>query len=407
MINCRAQQKETLYKLIFFTLFLYAIALFNQSSLMLIVLIIAAFMFAISKNIKFRVDLTWGSLIFFSISFFTTYTFLYGDVLKPVLYYLVGPIGGLMVGYVICKRYIQSRGVQMTKIIVFLGCGMFLHAMLNMIMRFLNLGMNASTRITYDFWRNEPIAVTGQGLLLAMVAAIAPQMIPNPDSTKWQKVFWSVPLVLAIVFTFQLANRTFLMILTIIVFLDLILLTKRKGCKIPLAIILISALLLIILENNLFGIADYVNQTPLVLRFKNTDVSAVSTSRTNIWKSFFNGWFDYPLGGKKIILYGNQEYVHNVWMDIYYLCGAIPFVFFCIYTYSIINDLHTFCTSISCSYYNRILLLNTYIAFLISFAVEPVLQGNPYFFTAFIIINGAVNASKHGRVEGDATLVRK
>ena len=92
---------------------------------------------------------------------------------------------------------------------------------------------------------------------------------------------------------------------------------------------------------------------------------------------------DYPLGGLK-----EEGYYHNLWLDIGRISGIVPF--FVMVAYSFLTFFHVIklFRDKSLDKKVRYVLLSIYLGTLMSFFVEPILEGLINSFYSFTFLNG-------------------
>ena len=137
---------------------------------------------------------------------------------------------------------------------------------------------------------------------------------------------------------------------------------------------------------NAFGIQDELLSLKIVRRLLYGDKS----SRFKTWTSYlFSGdWLRYPFGGQKSEFAYHGEWVHNLWLDILNKVGLIPFVIAVIFTITSIRSAYGAAVRMKKANHN---LLSNQIASLGLGALlicmpEPVVDANPYFFFAILML---------------------
>lgn len=104
------------------------------------------------------------------------------------------------------------------------------------------------------------------------------------------------------------------------------------------------------------------------------------------------GSFRYPFGGQKSEFAYHGEWVHNLWLDILNKVGLIPFVIAVIFTITSIRSAYGAAVRMKKANHN---LLSNQIASLGLGALlicmpEPVVDANPYFFFAILMLLGGI-----------------
>jgi hypothetical protein len=117
------------------------------------------------------------------------------------------------------------------------------------------------------------------------------------------------------------------------------------------------------------------------------DQGILSDPRFPVYPLVRDQFFDYPLGGFQMDISG-LDYAHNLWMDVLYAVGIYPFFLLAIYTVLTgITMVQVIFTKVIRKNV-KILIFSLYIAYSINFMSEPILEGIPYVFLLFCLING-------------------
>lgn len=386
-------------------MFLFAISIFNKGGYVLMAMIVAAGLLYFHS---LRVDFTMLCLILFSLSYSIISTMYFGFEFTDFCNYLIGSWGAYLVGKCYTRRFFG--GQPLFRLMLVLGLGFFAHGTLNLFMQlFVVYNPNATFRMTFDIWHNRYIAVTGAGMLYTLMTGIAFGILFS--ETKLIYKILSVGIIaVSLVYSFVLAHRTTIVMVLLIVTLYV---AKRlakgfKPTKKNVLIILLGFFLLIFLIVclwlDLFGLRSWLVGTSLYGRMRGARVNSLG-GRSLIWKSFLKQFWRYPTGGAQIPLYLHESYVHNMWLDVYYKCGVVPFLALTIATAAILLRMGRLLRSRSgqISPLTRNCLLFVTAAFLLNAFVEPVLDANPYFLFGYLMIaGGTAGIPVNSNVEGTA-----
>ena len=160
----------------------------------------------------------------------------------------------------------------------------------------------------------------------------------------------------------------------------------------------------------LFSLAVYLNvhniRTNLLsLKIVRRFISDERTSRLRAWVSFFTSgdWFLHPFGGQKMTSAVGGKWMHNLWLDIYNKAGAFPFWMFVIFT---VTSLACVKRAVACLRARENAILADAVAYVVAgvmliCTLEPVIDANPYFFLAFLmILGGAAGAEALYKEQG-------
>lgn len=278
-----------------------------------------------------------------------------------------------------------------------LTLGFFTYGLLSMAYSMYFSPPGAGARVMYKFWDHTELSVTGGGFLfsLAIGASIGHLTTKNPLR---DRLFWIAVLGGCLYFAFTWAHRTSVYIIAILIAYNYAAFLLRMNAspvrKIALlfgTVLLVSAAV-ICLALDVGGCRSWLQGQWLYQRLTDAE-AANSGSRFTIWDNFFDQWLLYPMGGRQFRIYAS--YVHNMWLDVYYMCGVLPFIALVAATVMIAwNVFH----------YRKIqtepqgirsahILTNCYLAIFLTFMLEPVISSNPYIFLAVLLISGCIDGA--------------
>lgn len=382
----------TVCDVVLWILFLFALDLFDLAGLLLFFDIILFYSFYLQK-IKF--DYISLLLIGFSLSYFFSVLFYEGTSYNTIMKYAIYPWACYVLGYnlIRIKKNLSVTGFSK---IIFLG--FFLHGFFNLLASIIQYGIdfNNPFRLAWDFWQNRQISVTTASLYYTpMVLWAVGSLFGNQK--KESKVVSVLIISVGLFATVLYQNRTLILAGLVIVVTALVFVTfdknisKKTKNKLFACAGLAIVLLIVVWVTNIGGIQSLLENTSFFARLKD----AKGQSRTMIWKSFiFGDAWKYPFGGSKVSLYGNQQFVHNTWLDIYRRTGFIPFLTFCVFTLASIKTIVRFKSCCNCEK-NRLEDYQTLSLALIGvacvFFVEPVMEANSYIFYLPVFVVGAIN----------------
>lgn len=370
---------------------LYAVSVFNLGGYIL-VLMLGAYLVLHLRSV--RISLLSLSLMLFSFFYFCFYMVHFSPGVTEVFNYLIAPWAAFLFGEIFTRKSSSRRAHYY--VIGVLALGFFAHGLLNLIAYLVHSSASGG-RNAYDFWRQEWISVTANGLYYPMALGLAFGVLFS-DFRKKIKLLAVTVVAVAGVNAALLGHRTSLYIIALLLLYNVVSTLLRshmsawKKARFVIAGTFILLLLVIAYVTDLAGLRTWIESTSLFLRM--TNASAVhSTDRMEIWKSFFKQAIFYPFGGAEFQLANNQSWVHNLWFDVYYKVGVFPFVFLIVSTAIITNQY--FALRKLCRRNENIRFMatmtNLYLAFLLSFAVEPVIDANPYVMISFFMITGCVS----------------
>jgi hypothetical protein len=246
-------------------------------------------------------------------------------------------------------------------------------------------------RSALNIWTGELISATVMNMRLSFGLALLPLIILIKDkSTKYSKsikLISFVCFITAIYSAIQLGNRTSLVIsamsmITVFLFSRKINLKKILNFFVLILVFFIGKWLYTI---NLFGIAYKWKTSTLGYRFQT--VNTIDDPRITAWRESFYGIFENPLGGKKTNL--GLDFAHNLWLDVGYEVGIIPFILLLILTILSLISLRKFLRS-NHPVMLKSLIISLYTAFFITFLLEPVIQAWFTYFNLYCFILGII-----------------
>ncbi|WP_143543632.1 O-antigen ligase family protein [Salinicoccus roseus] len=246
-------------------------------------------------------------------------------------------------------------------------------------------------RYAVDLWSNEPISATVINLRFSLGLALLPILFLAKDKyTPYVKSIKLISLVCFIASFYSiilLGNRTGIAI-AIISFLIVFIISRKISLKkvSNLFVIVMSIILFAILyNNNWLGLKASWQASALSYRLQSN--SSLEDPRVNAWIESFLGMFTNPLGGKKSDI--GLTYAHNLWLDVGYETGILPFLLLIGFTIIPLTVLITFLKKNHHVIFKG-LFLAIFTAFFISFFLEPIIQAWFPYFTIFCFFIGII-----------------
>lgn len=331
-----------------------------------------------------------GVLLIFTVAY-NAIMYSYG---KFSLSFLITPCIAYYMGSVICNE--RKNENEISRYIVSIAIGLVIHAILNFIYSLIE---NNVDRNTLEIWSRQIHSATLQGLLLVMIESLFYYIIAYVKSIRI-KIILLILFVVGLIYNIRLGTRSTLVVCAI-VFVSAMILSfflekdKKKFFKrlgiILLCITCIVVLIVICYMFNLCDIRDKIDNSHLVKRLINKKETGYSNNiRILALKFAFTQLFDYPFGGYQMKLIA-IKYVHNMWLDVNYAAGIIPFVLIVLYTILMLKSLIMTIGNKNFSNSYKILVFSIYLGVFMSFAFEPIIEGAPYYFIMFCLINGLVD----------------
>lgn len=272
-------------------------------------------------------------------------------------------------------------------VIVVIAAGMLLHYVLNWIT---NAG--ADDRNTVDFWTKSALAATGQAALACIPLGVALACLFSKTG-KRVKIAAAVVLLIILGYNLILSGRTlFLMALIVaaVAFLHKLSQQKRGKAKSILTVAVIIFAVIILYRFNFLGIRSFVESSPFYDRFfaENSSVELNEDGRLEKKIYHLRNMHRFLFGGAHI----RQErgYAHDLLLDTYDEAGIFAFIAMIAYVIATVSHLIRCIKNKAIPFVVRQTVLCVYAALYIEFFVEPILQGMPWLFAAFCLIDGYV-----------------
>lgn len=270
--------------------------------------------------------------------------------------------------------------------------GLFTYASLNMHL-YITGDTPDGARVAYDFWAGHPIGAT---LMAAYYIAIGSLLFYALFYIKVKTLYINILLLVAIFIgayhNILLSNRTYFVILffTFIAMFPIHIVFKKKKALIELAgVALIIGIVYTIYKTDVFSIMTVIESTRWFTRMEFLVENGLTADpRFSVYRLVWPQIFTYPLGGYQMDL-GGLTHAHNLWMDVLFTAGPYPFFLLIGYTVLILSTLGRVLINKQVHQDTKVILFSIYLGMHLYFMVEPILDGVPYVFSMFCIINGA------------------
>ena len=305
---------------------------------------------------------------------------------SPIVFFTVGY-------YLVILNKHDSHSKLITKFLLLIAISYFLYGALNFTYQLLILKKSIVTRELVDIWGNIFITNTNQGSKFTLMGGLLPWIIVNRKPLRFKIIFMTLSLI-SLGATIALGNRTLLLIVLFNMILISIYFSKQRynnrGNNFLKRYIIIVLLLVIVLQLNIFRIKDIYQESLLYKRsqLKSYD-SIIENSRFHAWGKAFLGIFENPMGGYKTDI--GLNYAHNLWLDIGYAAGLIPFILFVLITLVFMMDMRKIIKS-RLDLDTKVLIYTVSISLVLNFMVEPIIEGYFNLFLTFFILLGIITA---------------
>ena len=296
------------------------------------------------------------------------------------LYYLLNPCLVFITGWALMDQCSHNLGAVIT-VTKFMALGYGIHALLNYVT---NIGR--SRWLLTDFFSGEIRAATGSGAINTLIFSLLVCIICL-EKHRAIKLLGLSFFVISFFYAFQLGSRTqFIIMITVNLITLFLLLHERSGkwavLKFVAILVVMGVLLYFMYSSNLFGIQEAYEATNLAVRFTDDLSDSDGYRFSSVWRGIVT-MLDYPLGGLK-----EEEYYHNLWLDIGRISGIVPFLVVVAYSFLTFFHVIKLFRDKSLDKKVRYVLLSIYLGTLMNFFVEPILEGLINSFYSFTFLNG-------------------
>lgn len=374
----------------FILLFLVSINVLYRINEAVILLFIGTIIYTAWYRHKFQINLEMLLLFMFGTAYFMIYIQYMSYSPRTYVSFWLGP----PIMYLIGHMFLSKRNAHLLKWILFtIVFGLFTYGFLNMLPYFGDMTGYPDIRIAYDFWEGYWVVATLEGIYFTGVSALLIYNLMHMGIRKawYLKLIHFAALGFSAYFSILLENRTFFFLTAIVFALALLveLLLSKLKFYIPLAIsIVFLAIVYYTYKYDVFGIQTFIVSTDWYNRFTTMLAAGIENDpRIPIYGLFRRQFLEYPLGGFQMDING-LDYAHNLWIDVYYAVGFYPFIMLVLYSLLTISTIIRVLLSKVIKKDMKILLFSLFIAYTINFMTEPILEGVPYIFMLYCLING-------------------
>lgn len=269
-----------------------------------------------------------------------------------------------------------------------LAFGALAHYLLNWV-----TNTDSVSRNTIDFWTKDEMAATGQAALACLSLGSAGAVLFS-KSAKQAKIAALAVIVLIMGYNLQLAGRTLVLMLLIVIavaFFHQFILEKTGKIRRLFGFVFLILLLVAFYQGNLFGIRAYVEDSPIYDRFFSNESTQEfdEDNRMENKKLYIEEMDQYLFGGSH--LHERYGYAHDILLDTYDEGGLFAFLAILMYLLVALSHLVRCVKDHTLPFMFRQIVLCVYVAVYLEFMVEPILQGMPWLFASFCLIDGYVN----------------
>lgn len=281
----------------------------------------------------------------------------------------------------------QSTGYA---VLIAISMGSFSHFTINYIYNFgKSIGRN-----TNDIWTGLPMAATGQIALICLMAGLSIATLLLPKQ-RWNRLVATGALVVILLYNFVLAGRSILVILIALLVVGAVYLRriKRWGwLKLGniIKILAVIALMIVIYAMDVGGIQAYIQSSELFERISENQGNFFDNSlRNNAKWMFMIHMIEYPFGG--LHLRASYGYAHDLLLDGYDEYGVIVLGLMIVIIVNGLIQLVKIMRNPAYDDHFKLALLLVNVAVFLEFMLEPILEGMPWLFSCYCLINGCMS----------------
>ena len=345
--------------------------------------------------------IVWGLLFLFSLNLFNQ-----SSLILMLLFGFTGISAfGCPMSYYIGKRMITKQNeLQIKSIAILLVTGMTCHAFVNFFYELIRFGGINSSGTHYDFFSLGAVtSATGAATYLTLFAGVIFYIILESDSLKK----WIIGLIMIVIaYDMILGGRSFFaltaaaFVISMIIYVLYQETTKEKLVafrKMLLVFIVLFVVGMIVYTVYKEEITNIFESTYLFHRISYANIAESqdlfsffkTTDRGDVRNQYIKLMWDYPFGGRKILAKVGL-YAHELWLDIFDSAGIVPYILMWVISIQItVNNIqYVLCRQTTLK--NRVLIVGITVAVTVQFFFEPILTGCRALLFSYFLICGMV-----------------
>lgn len=314
-------------------------------------------------------------------------------LLKPFTYVFCFIMGmGLFEGGTFDERGESGyRGFYL--LVTVIALGLLIHYALNWYINF----DSYESRNTIDVWTGEVLAATGQAAIACIPLALAIACISS-ECRRLFKVFAWITIGIVLGYNLILSGRTLLLmtlLLALLAFFHRFLVVKQGRARTVLIVLIGIAVGLLIYEFNVFGVRSFIEDSPLYDRFFATDSTMEFNDDQRLDRKWYylQNLYRYPFGGTH--LRDIVGYSHDLYFDTFDEAGVFAFLAVIVYVLRSVGTLINCLKDKTLPFALRQIGFCVYVGIYIVFFLEPILQGMPWLFASFCMLEGYLHRLIH------------
>ena len=335
------------------------------------------------------------SVIFLGMGFLS-YSYITGNDLISMVLYSGIPVLAYLAGKMWCmQKSSLCIGKNTGKVMILtLTMGTFVCGLLEKYSRFFRFTEECySGRYWFDFWDGGIRPATYYMFYAMMTIGVVFWALYVRKKEKLLSCSYLLFIVIELAFFAWVETRTPFLVIAIVLFIAFVIflwINRREAYVKPLVSIIgicaIAGVAIVAITwyFNLFNI-----QNSVIGQVLSHDGGIFGNVRFQAQRNAIMQLFMYPMGGKQMDIAG-LKYVHNVWLDIAYTAGIIPFVFVAAYTIGTFVECVKLILSRDIPQEMKYLMTGIFIALHLNYSVEPVLDANMVFWAMGTCVSGMI-----------------
>lgn len=311
------------------------------------------------------------------------------DVISGLFYYLVGPVLFWLIGRDISTENDEKANLG---IILMVSTGLLLHGIVNIGASISGGYFKYNAEYILDVWSGRTVSRTIVGMYMTpfVCAAIPLVFLWEKTLNIFIRIGLVIGVVIALASTVYVGNRSLLIITAVSLLFSVLygMKVSRQKAKTLIGIILGVFLVSIVVISSLDEISNFVANSFLGKR----NVSFLDDGRWSAYRYVFTNFFDYIFGwisSRTGVAGVGLAWAHNIWIDVFIYAGIIPALIFLVFSIKVLANNMKILKRNSFWGSSRLIALIMTIGVFLNWAVEPVLDANPYFFALCCFVFGA------------------
>ena len=386
MINRVFQYAKSLGLLNALFLFCYLINLLNFGFIfgyLLIATILIKRDF-VKKNLDFDLFL----LFLFSLCYGLFYALNPDKGIQFIFIYIFTPAGLYLWGKYMAFKAMDTRGI----IYLLLGMGIIisLPALVSVLLNIMQGGFVQGQRNIPMIWSDSTMNATGMAALFTLNMCIPAVLVASyRNVSRLVKIFLVGIFVLSIACVLRLGSRTQLVITMFTFLITLIYVMPKQTTKQNVTLFgLLAVAGYFVFRNVSFDLnADWLSSFAGRLQKGGTADIASGGGRTYRWMRSLENMFEKPLGWS-VDEFG---YAHNLWLDVLREGGVIVFLLLIIFSVRCFKNIRGLVRQDPGKISFNTVIFTFFLAFMLLFMVEPIIDGSFQLFAIFCMFMGIAN----------------